>query len=326
MSPHDRNEAWCAAAIRDGLTVAANGVRAETALDICIPTFRTELTQLVRALSVLPGAERTQLLIYDDGSGEEDLTNRTAAALQAFPGPAAQITACDNVGRARARNRLAENARSPWVLFLDADMLPDRADFLNRYLAVADADAPPALYVGGFTLDQTVTTPRTALHAAQSLMSECLPAATRAKAPGQYVFTSNVMVHRSILDRIPFDTGFVGWGWEDTDWAFQIGERFAINHIDNPASHMGLDTDNDLIRKYGVSGPNFASLVARHPVASRQLKLYKVARRLSAVPGHGLIAGGARLMATAAPNLVPMPVRLFGLKLYRAAVYAKAIR
>jgi len=240
-----------------------------------------------------------------------------------YPGPARLITADENTGRSHARNRLQALAETDWVLFLDADMRPDDDDFLLRYLEAAEASEAPALIPGGFSLRHVLPTDETRLHAAQSEASECVTAEIRAKEPGRYVFTSNILVHHDILDAIQFDDGFKGWGWEDVDWGLQIADQYPIHHIDNPATHLGLDSDEVLLGKYGGSGENFAYAVSRHPEALKSTPLYRSARLMRAVPGSGLLKGLFRRIARA--RVLPLRLRLAGLKLYRAVVYGAAL-
>jgi len=306
-----------------GEDVLSNGVHGEAIISICIPAYQDSADALLASLVRMDGAAQCTLLIFDDGSGDDDLTRRLAQQILRYPGPARLITAAHNAGRAHARNRLTALAETRWTLFLDADMRPDDDDFLNRYLDAAAACDGPALIPGGFSLRHANPTAQTRLHAAQSLASECLNAQARAAEPGRYVFTSNLLVHRDILDAVQFDDGFSGWGWEDVDWGLRIAADYPVHHIDNPATHLGLDSDADLMRKYASSGPNFARAVERHPQVLKATALYKAARTLSRLPGKRLIGSLAKRLASS--RYLPTKARLFGLKLYRAAVYAEHI-
>ncbi|MDJ0921510.1 MAG: glycosyltransferase [Henriciella sp.] len=303
-----------------GEEVVSNGVCGEATLSICVPTWKDGADALFASLVRLDGAGRCTLLVYDDGSSASDLTRQLTRQILRFPGPARLITASSNQGRAIARNRLQALAETRWILFLDADMRPDDDQFLLRYLEMAATLDAPALVPGGFSLKYATPTIETKLHAAQSEASECVSAEIRRRAPGRFVFTSNLMVHREILENIEFDPGFTGWGWEDVDWGLQVAGRYDIHHIDNPATHLGLDTDDGLIAKYGGSGANFARLVQRHPAAMETTPLYKSARWLSRLPGRSALAWLARRIALG--KAWPLQVRLYGLKLYRAAKYA----
>ncbi|MEM9054194.1 MAG: glycosyltransferase family A protein [Pseudomonadota bacterium] len=306
-----------------GEDVLSNGVSGEAALSICVPAFRDTADALLASLVRLAGADQCTLLIFDDGSCDEEVTRQLARQILRFPGPARLITAPQNAGRSHARNRLLALAETDWILFLDADMRPDEDDFLTRYLEALDEATEPTLIPGGFTLKHAHPTEETLLHASQSRTSECVTAEVRGQEPGRYVFTSNILVHRAILDAVQFDDGFTGWGWEDVDWGLRIADEFPIDHIDNTATHLGLDTDAALMAKYAGSGANFARAIERHPEALKSTPLYKAAYRLARMPGRSVLKSIAGFVAQR--RWLPTKLRLFALKLYRAAVYAKAL-
>lgn len=303
-----------------GEDVVSNGVYGEATISICIPTWKDGADALFASLIRLEGAERCTLLVFDDGSADPDLTRQLARQILRFPGPARLVTAPTNQGRAEARNRLQVLAETNWILFLDADMRPDDEQFLVRYLELAETLEEPTLVPGGFSLKHATPTAETKLHAAQSEASECVSAEVRRQEPGRFVFTSNLLVHRDILENISFDPGFKGWGWEDVDWGLQVAGRYDIHHVDNPATHLGLDTDTALVAKYGQSGANFARLVKRHRAAMETTPLFKSARFLSRFPGRSILAWIGR--SAALGRAWPLQARLYGLKLYRAAQYA----
>jgi len=294
-------------------------------LSILVPTYRDDATPLIRALSACAGAENTQLIVFDDGSGDRALAARHEAALADYPGASELIVSADNLGRSEARNRLVSAAESDWILLIDADMLPDDHLFLSRYLEAADRAGGPSLVAGGFSLKRTTPTAGQGLHAAQSRTSECIDATARSTAPGRYVFSSNILVHRSVFDAVPFDPEFTGWGWEDVDWGLRIAEQFNICHIDNTATHLGLDSDAVLIRKYASSAQNFARMAERHPKAMAEMPLFKASFRMRKL---GPVRPAARWLTRTAASLTLLPTRarLLSLKLFRALVYSEAVR
>lgn len=323
-TPHTRPKALIPVGRTEaGEDVLSNGVDGQALISICVPTYMDSADALLASLVRLDGAEQCTLLVFDDGSGQAELTRLLAAQILRYPGPARLITAPANRGRAHARNRLTALAETDWTLFLDADMRPDDADFLKRYLDAAEGCDGPALIAGGFSLKHAVPTAETRLHAAQAAASECLPAQVRAKAPGRYVFTSNILVHNEILDTVTFDDEFRGWGWEDVDWGLRVAAEHPVHHVDNPATHLGLDRDTALMDKYARSGANFSRALARHPAALKATPLYRAARLVSRLPARRAIAALAR--RTARTRALPLKLRLFGLKLYRAAIYAEHV-
>lgn len=306
-----------------GEEIISNGKQGEARISICVPTWKDGADALFASLIRLPGAEQCTLLVYDDGSADSDLTRQLTRQIRRFPSPARLISAHANKGRSQARNRLMAFAESDWILFLDADMQPDDDAFLTRYLEAVETAVKPALLVGGVSLKHAVPTEQTRLHAAQAQASECLPASARSKAPGRYVFTANLLVHREILQSVTFDAAFQGWGWEDVDWGLRVADQFEVRHIDNAATHLGLDTDQALIAKYAGSASNFQRLIERHQDEMERTALYRLSKRLRHVPVRAQIERWSCQIAQV--RWLPIKLRLFALKLFRAAVYGGRI-
>jgi glycosyltransferase involved in cell wall biosynthesis len=309
-----------------GETIYCNALwrRIDPVMSVLVPVYKHDPSALMRSMRQCRHAENVELILYDDGSADPDLTKILQAELEDFTGAGCLITAQDNMGRAKGRNRLEELARSEWLLFLDADMIPDHKGFLVRYMKLIQQYGHPMLIVGGFSLKQVEPNSKTQLHFAQCARSECVPADERRTNPGRFVFTSNVLVHKDIMTVVPFDDDFIGWGWEDVDWGTRAARRFPVLHIDNTATHVGLDTPDDLMRKYGRSGENFWLAAERHPETLKSTPLYRMARVLSWIPGQVLLkwmsAGVARLPGW----MMPIQLRLVALKLFRASAYAEA--
>jgi glycosyltransferase involved in cell wall biosynthesis len=292
---------------------------AQPRLSVLIPTFRDDPVALLKALDdPRAGAE---IVVLDDGGGDDALAERIARRVEKLRVPVRFIRLSSNEGRSRGRNRLASHARGAHLLFLDSDMLPDTQDFLSRWVALADGDMPVAF--GGFTLDQTPQRPEHALHRAMALRGDCTPAPERAKSPEKHVFTSNLLVRRDVFESIGFDEGFTGWGWEDVEWAMRVARQHPILHIDNTATHLGLDTAPDMARKYEQSAANFARVVASHRDVVSAYPSYKVAKALKPFPLRGVWRPMLKRIALA--EAAPIAIRAFAMRLYRAALYIEAV-
>lgn len=306
--------------------ITKNSVAGTPRISICIPTWQDAATPLLSSLKALAAIGQCEVLVYDDGSCNDELTAQIMAQVKTYPAPVCLITASENRGRSYARNRLTANARADWLLLLDADMLPDDHHFLQRYIDQIEASDTPALIAGGFSLQQVKATPKQRLHAAQSRHSECLPAAVRAKEPGLHVFTSNILVHRQIIEQVLFDEGYAGWGWEDVDWGLRVGATFPILHIENTATHLGLDDADSLLNKYAGSKTNFARLAHQHPKDVTQMRIYQVSKKMRRLPFRGLIGSFAKTLARDPLGITPISLRLLSLKLFRASVYAEVLK
>lgn len=302
----------------------ARWMAARPAISVLIPFLRDEPSELLAMLdaeaAALGGA--VEVLVLDDGTGERELTARLKGAIDRMALPARLITLASNEGRSRGRNRLASASRGGSLLFLDSDMRPDHRRFLTDWAALVARDNPPVAF-GGFSLLQAPTDARFAVHRAMAAKGDCIGFTARARQPEKYVYTSNLLVRRDVFEAEAFDAGFTGWGWEDVEWAMRVARRFRIVHLDNPATHMGLDTVEALARKYEQSAPNFARLVARHPDVVSAYPSYRAARLLKRAPALRRLRPWMRRAASAV--WLPVKARAFSLRLYRAALYAEAV-
>jgi glycosyltransferase involved in cell wall biosynthesis len=293
-------------------------------LSIVIPTYRHDASMLVDALARCLSSGLAEIIVYDDGSCDHELL----AQMQSNAGYAragVRIVSCwQNRGRAAARNAAIQHARADWILLLDADMIPDSPRFIDGYLNAMDRLTEPAVVVGGHSMQHAPKDGAFAVHRRQAATTECVSALERCKSPGRYVFASNVMAHRSVFLECPFDEGFTGWGWEDMDWALSAKEKFQVVHIDNTATHLGLESVKMLMRKYARSTANFARMLERHPFETASLPIYRAAKSAQRMPFRRLVkalAGGV-----AASPLLPADLRAQALGTWRTLVYAEALK
>jgi glycosyltransferase involved in cell wall biosynthesis len=307
-------------------TVVDNAVyaAARPRLSVLTPFFRDDpgplLAALDREASTLAGA--VEVVLLDDAGGDPGRSAAVAEAALSLDLPCRLVQLASNAGRARGRNILVEESRGGHLLFLDSDMLPDRPDFLALYLQLI-AESDPAVAVGGFSVLQVERRPEHALHHALAVRADCLPAADRMKMPAKYVWTSNLLVRRDVFAAERFDEAFKGWGWEDTEWGIRVATRYGVVHLDNQATHLGLDTAAALAAKYEQSPANFARMLARHPEAARRFPSYRLARALRRLPFRG--AWRPLLKRLALAERAPLTARVAAMKLFRAALYAEVV-
>ena len=290
-------------------------------LSVLVPFFRDDPRPLLAALDGQAGGAPVELVLLDDGGVDPALSATVERHVAALALPVRLVRLSANQGRARGRNRLAAHSRADALLFLDADMLPDGNDFLARWLVEAEVRTPVAF--GGFTVRQTPERAETALHRRLSLRGDCLPAAVRAQAPEKHVFTSNLLIRRDVFEAEAFDEGFAGWGWEDVEWGMRVARRWPVRHIDNTATHLGLDPDDALLRKYEQSAANFARVVAAHPEVVARYPSYRAARTLRRAPLRGVWRPWLKALARTAA--APLSLRSLAARTYRAALYAEVV-
>jgi glycosyltransferase involved in cell wall biosynthesis len=292
-------------------------------ISICVPAYRHDVSALMEAIAGCASSGLAELIIYDDGSGDPDLLDRIEGHASYTLAAIRVVFAEKNRGRSAARNAATRHARADWILLLDADMLPDDTRFLERYFDTIDAMWEPSIVVGGYSLKASPRNRRVALHRWLFESSECVNAEARRGSPSRYVFASNVLLHRLVLDTAPFDESFAGWGWEGADWGLRAQNWFPVLHIDNTATHLGLDTDEALMGKHARSGANFLLLTRRHPQAARKMPLFRLAKRFKRLPFRKTLT--TLTAATARLRILPLGLRGRALKMWRALIYAEAL-
>ncbi|MCF6275027.1 MAG: glycosyltransferase [Robiginitomaculum sp.] len=292
-------------------------------LSVLVPYYHDDPVLLLNDLLVqAQAAGGAEILMYDDGTGDANVNARLINTAKKSTAPISLFFAQKNQGRSPARNYLKSQAKAKWVLFLDADMRPVETHFLGDYLAEINADSADIIF-GGFTVPKQIQSTETELHRAFSQTSDCLSAEDRSKAGAQYVCSSNLCVRAKILDAEPFDTGFTGWGWEDSEWAARVAAKYRLKHADIPALHLGLESTDTLLSRFKNSGANYVRFTNAHPDLAKTLTLYRLSKKLGHVPGQKLMRPMLKVLVRT--TALPTKIRLIALKLWRASWYAEVL-
>lgn len=301
-----------------------NSIYSETtpALSVLIPFYKDDAADLISALAEQKTQQPFEITLVDDGTKDTELTVRLKTLMAKLPVSLCLITLAQNEGRAAARNYLQRAARSDWLLFLDADMRPSKPDFLQSYLEEITRNQADIIF-GGFNVEAEKQDKSGALHRALSAVSDCLPLSERQAAGPQYVASSNLCLRKTVITENPFDDGFIGWGWEDSEWAARVSKKYRLIHIDNPALHLGLESVDTLLQRFQTSGANYVRFTDKHPELAKTLTLYRLSKTLKKVPGQKL---GRPLLKWLVKSPAPMRARLMALKLWRASWYAEALK
>ncbi|MBR2607922.1 MAG: glycosyltransferase family 2 protein [Bacteroidaceae bacterium] len=220
-------------------------------LSILIPTKDYDCRILVEALSRQGEllAVPYEILLGEDGSSCEGVElNRPLSGL-----PGCRIIEYkENQGRARIRNRLAEEARYDNILFIDSDAVVEKNDFLATYLKALKKND---VVCGG--LYHPVVIPSfdcTLRYKYEKRADKKRSAAIRSKSPYSNFSTFNFAIKRDLFLSIRFDENIKEYGYEDTLFGHQIKARgYIIEHIDNPLLHTGLESNRQYLEKIELS-------------------------------------------------------------------------
>ena len=291
-----------------------NNQGASKQLSVLIPVYNWDCGRLIGALvrEVLGGGLKcdVEVHLFDDASHPDfrDI-NRAHVAVARQQGVAIRMTETpENTGRSAARNTLIALAAGRWLLFLDADVLPDEPDFLRRYLdAAVHADA----VCGGISYQQCATAKADErFYLRYSRQASVASAVQRMRLPWAWVYTASVLVARDVISSVPFDGGFIGYGYEDLEWGLRISQQGRLHHIDNTVTHLGLLSKPTLARKSAEAATNLVHLWRLHPAVTQGMSLVRVSRRLSQLPASVLRLGAAvargAFLRVSGPHVIEM--------------------
>ena len=153
-----------------------------------------------------------------------------------------------NLGRSKIRNKLAARATKEFLLFIDCDSQIPQPDYIKKYLKAAKNH--PMVYGGTIYDQQTPSVERYKLHWLYGLKREQWPAKIRNQEPNRSFHTNNFMINKELFGQIGFNEKIVGYGHEDTLFGYELQKnKIEILHIDNPVLHMGLESNEEFLRK-----------------------------------------------------------------------------
>lgn len=249
-------------------------------LSILLPTYNDSCVALATELSrqmALLDAE-AELIVADDCS--------TDAAVRAENGIIEQFPRCrvvwaqQNMGRAAIRNRLADEARGEWLLFIDGDLHVNDPSFLERYLEAMSEEAQ--VVVGGYSIQGDAS----ALCHNLRYHVECAAVGkkslqTRLLHPYSHFHTANFAIRRRVFHSIRFNEEMRRYGFEDVLFGRQLQQAgIPIRHIDNPVLFDEFESNEAFLQKTDQSirtQHDFAALIGD---SSRLLSMYSRLQRL----------------------------------------------
>ncbi len=292
-------------------------------ISVIIPCFNGEAYIPISLRSVLAQQwEDLEIIVVDDGSTDG------SAALIARDFPQVVLIRQSNEGVAAARNLGIRSARGEWLAFLDADdaWLPGKLE--AQWKALSSDPAARMSYTGWHVWESDVS------DASPGLVAQLRSAAADdTDSPGAsgwiytslledcVVWTSTVLVHRSVLDEVGvFDPGLrIG---EDYDLWLRASRVTKILRVPKPFALYRMHPSNITRR---VPAMNYKGLVVMRAltlwgyespdgtVADRAKVSSGLARSWSDFAGAQL-TGGARMNAlkSAAMSLKIYPWQMLG--------------
>ncbi len=216
-------------------------------LSICIPVYNFSVVSLVKNLHQQAINEKInfEIIVVDDFStSAEKFENREIQNLQNVQ----YFELEKNIGRSRIRNFLCEKANFEFLLFLDCDSKIPDSFFIKRYLVDIQ---PNRVIYGGRNYE--IIPPQNKnyfLRWKYGILRESKNAKERNIISHRSFTTNNFLIPKKVLKNVKFNENLEGYGHEDTLLGYELlKNRIEIFHIDNPATHIGLETAAEFLQK-----------------------------------------------------------------------------
>ena len=216
-------------------------------LSILIPVYNFDVTELVENLSVQAKQAKIdfELIVIDDASEEKyKIRNRIISNIRNVK----YFEEEENLGRSRIRNKLADFSSYQYLLFADCDSKVQNDDYILKYLKYCKNDV---VVCGGRTyMSSKPNNHKYYLRWAHGSRREQFPPEVRKMEPNKSFMTNNFLISKPIFNKVRFDESITNYGHEDTLFGFELKKKnIIIEHIDNPLIHIGLETNEQFIKK-----------------------------------------------------------------------------
>lgn len=291
-------------------------------LSVLIPTYNHDcvvlVDEIVRQIDEL-GLD-AEVIVVDDGSTDMNILAENASIEQTDH--CRYIVSPNNVGIARTRNKLMDEARGDILLFLDSDVFPVREDFLRLYL---DASRDAEVVVGGIDYRRGKDAVANPLRLRYGIAHEVRNVTRRQDDPYAAFISSAFLISRKVAQAVRFDETFDRYGHEDTLFGTDLQKAgLSILHIDNPVYHDNTDTQETYLSKVRIAIQSLNMHADKLDGSSRLLSLYERIERLRLT---GLFSSFFRIFRSRMEaNLLGSRPSMFVLGLYKISYLCCVMR
>ncbi len=226
-------------------------------LSILLPAYNTDVREIIydlQAQAQLLSVDYEIICLDDHPQSKAFVANRELQTM----GNVLLRRNRSNLGRAGNRNRLAQMARYPRLLYIDADSRIVASDYLEQYLEASQ----DARWIYGGTVYPAECPRGCTLHWSYGKHVEALDISTRQRTAD--FRSNNFVVDRELMLAYPMDESLVRYGHEDTLWAHHLDQAdIAVKHIENPVLHHGLYDDATYLDRVEEACSHLAELTQR---------------------------------------------------------------
>ncbi len=246
-------------------------------ISVLIPVYNFDINRFVTDIHKQLVRENIpfEIILLDDGSEtiyktkNKHLNRLSHVVYEELPA---------NVGWSAIRNLLAEKAKYENLLFADCDSEVNDDFFIKNYLNYLNTRQ---VVFGGRNYHKNPPEKSRYLRWLHGTRRETIPAKIRNKSPYTTFMSNNFLIPKEVMHAVQFPENILrGYGHDDTLFAMELKKNhIPIFHIDNPLTHIGLETNEEYLHKTESALRNLFQLI-RLGKLEPEFKVYKAAEKL----------------------------------------------
>lgn len=182
------------------------------------------------------------VLLLEDGSCKFTQENEDCCKQNGF----IYLSNKTNRGRVESRMKLAKNSKAPWIVFLDADMLPATEKFTLIYYSAASSKSHD-VFIGGHRYENKLNMFNLRLRYGKA--REEATCENRNKDPFKNIFFGNMMIKKEIFLSIFSTYTNPSYGEDHFLSAMLRAKKLRVLHLDNNTFHLGLEKNYQFLKK-----------------------------------------------------------------------------
>ncbi len=253
-------------------------------LSICIPTYNTDCSELLDTLAkqIEQLREVVEVLVCDDFSTNYTQENEAFCQRNGF----SFFKNKENLGRIETRKKLAEISRFNWLLFVDADMIPKRLDFISQYLNFVSVDHECTV-VGGYCYQNEIKPFNLRLRYGRN--REEMSAEKRQLNPYNIVLFGNILMKKMLFQEVFEAFNYSEYGEDVHLSSYLKSSKIDVLHLPNEVYHLGIENNREFLKKIEKSGQMHAKLDSNSTLDLSHIKLVKTGSFLKKYMLHNLM-------------------------------------
>ena len=217
-------------------------------LSILIPNFNDNCQNLVYSLAqeIEKLDVEVELIVGDDASTDTEIQN-SYYQLENLP-YVRLIKNKTNLGREKTRVLLARAAQYNWLLFLDADVIPQKKNFIDLFIKQITKDENTDVIFGGIKYQEKPTNTQFLLRWKYGKENEAQSLKQRKNNTYKSLVTGAICIQKHVFLEYTLVLDHV-YGL-DMVLAYQLKKaKTAIKHINNAVFHLGLENNETFVHK-----------------------------------------------------------------------------